>query len=336
MAECRENRYSNTPMLHYSTMERLALGIDGGGTKSDAVLIDEHGNVLGWGRGGTGQALWAGRDAALENYSEAIRTALCQLRPNELWVAGLHDRALERLECLTATLHYVHAGEVSRGLATALETRGILVLSGTGAFVSAFTESGEQATLDGLGPTLGDRGSGYQIGLMGMRAAMTSFWGPERKTILDEMVPRELGVKTTNDVFNLVYMDQIGRSRIASAAKAVVRAAEEGDRIAREIVIHAADDISDTLADVVHGLHMEDADCALVASGGIAQSCGMYWDRVCERGREIAPNLRPIQPRVRPCIGAALLALREMGVPWRQELLARIEETQKPYLERLA
>jgi len=316
-------------------MERLALGVDGGGTKSDAVLIDEHGNVLGWGRGGTGQILWAGRDAALENYSEAIRDALCDLRPNDLWVAGLHDRTLERLECLTATLHYVHAGEVSRGLATALETCGILVLSGTGAFVSAFTESGEQATLDGLGPTLGDRGSGYQIGLMGMRAAMTSGWGPERKTILEETVPRELGVKTTNDVFNLVYMDQIGRSRIASAAKAVIQAADDGDRIAREIVMQAADDISQTLADVVRGLHLEDSHDALVASGGIAQSCGMYWDRVCERALAIAPKLRPIQPSVRPCIGAALLALKEMGVLWTQELLARIEETQRPFLERL-
>ncbi len=315
--------------------DRLALGIDGGGTKSDAVLIDERGNVLGWGRGGTGQTLWAGRDAALENFSLAIREALGGRRPCDLWVAGLHDPVLDRLDLKETSIHHVHAGELTRGFATALETSGILVLSGTGSFVAALTEDGKHFSLDGLGPVLGDRGSGHQIGLMGMRAAMASSWGPERKTTLEQLVPQELGVTNTNEVFNLVYYEQIGRSRIASAARAVIRAAEAGDRIAWKIVVEAADDISETLGDVVNGLHLEESDCALVASGGIAQSSGIFWDRVCERALEIAPNVRPIQPRVRPCIGAALLALKEMGIPWTQELLARIEETQKPFLERL-
>ena len=316
-------------------MERLALGVDGGGTKSDAVLINEHGSVLGWGRGGTGQILWAGRDAALENYSEAVRTALSDRQPGELWVAGLYGRVLDRLGLGETGVQFVRADELTRGFASALETHGILVLSGTGAFVSALTESGESVTLDGLGPVLGDHGSGYQIGLMGMRAALSASWGSQRATALEQTVPRELGVTTTNDVFNLVYMEQIGRSRIASAAKAVIQAADDGDRIAREIVLQAADDIVTTLGDIIVRMHLEDSDYALVASGGIAQSCRMYWDRVCESALAIAPNLRPIQPKVRPCIGAALLALKEMGVSWTQELLARIEETQQPFLEKL-
>ena len=315
--------------------DRLALGVDGGGTKSDAVVVDEHGTVLGWGRGGTGQGLWAGHDAALENYSRAVCDALGGRKPRDLWVAGLYDRVLDRLDLQQTEIHWVRAGELSRGLATGMVTHGILVLSGTGAFVAALTETGEHVTFDGLGPVLGDRGSGYQIGLMGMRAAMTASWASERATVLEEAVPRGLGVANTNEVFNLVYYEQIGRSRIASAAKSVVRAAEGGDRIAREIVLQAADDISETLRDVVARMNLQQSDYALVASGGIAQTCRMYWERVCERALSIAPNLRPVRPRVRPCIGAALLALNEMGVEWTSELLARIEETQKPFLEHL-
>jgi hypothetical protein len=59
----------------------------------------------------------------------------------------------------------------------------------------------------------------------------------------------------------------------------------------------------------------------------------MYWGRICERALKIAPRLVPVQPVIRPCVGAALIALKAMGVPWSQELLSRIEETQKPYLE---
>ncbi len=315
--------------------DRLALGVDGGGTKSDAVVVDEQGTVLGWGRGGTGQMLWAGRDAALENYSEAVRDALGGLRPSHLWVAGLHGRILDRIGLEETEVHDVSAGELSRGLATGLVAHGILVLSGTGSFVAGLKENGEHLTLDGLGPVLGDRGSGYQIGLMGMRAAMSASWGPERATVLEESVPRGLGVATTNDVFNLVYYEQINRSRIASAARSVIRAAEEGDRIAREIVLQAANDISETLADVIARMNLRESDCALVASGGIAQTCRMYWERIRERAHAVAPNLRPVRPRVRQCVGAALLALREMGVEWTPDLLARIEETQKPFLDEL-
>ncbi|MCX6375927.1 MAG: hypothetical protein NTU88_07860 [Armatimonadetes bacterium] len=316
-------------------MKRLALGVDGGGTKSDAVLIDEQGSVLGWGRGGTGQVLWAGREAALEAYTDAIRQALGEHRPQDLWVAGLYERTFERMGLSETKTHFVHAGEVDRGLATALETHGILVLSGTGSFVAGLTASGEHLTLDGLGPVLGDHGSGYQIGLMGMRAAMAASWGPERRTSLYHVVPQELGGATPNDVFDLVYMQNMGRSGIASGAKAVIRAAEDGDDIARQIVLDAADDISGVLADVIRHLGLETSDCALVASGGIAQNCGFYWDRVCENALKLAPGLRPIRPRIRPCVGSALLALKEMGVPWTPDLLARIEETQIPYLARM-
>ena len=322
-------------MTSDSSYERLALGIDGGGTKSDAVLIDEHGTVLGWGRGGTGQALWAGREGARESYTEAIREALGDIRPRDLWVAGLYEGIFDKMAFPSVTAHHVHAGELTRGLATALRTHGILVLSGTGAFVSALTESGENVTFDGLGPVLGDYGSGYQIGLAGMRAAMTASWGTERETSLETLVPQELGVAAPNDVFDLVYMQHIGRSRIASAAKAVFRAANEGDSIARRIILQAADDISDVLSDVIRRLRLEKSDCALVASGGIAQNRGMYWSRVCDRAREIAPNVQPVQPNVRPCIGSALLALQAMDVPWSQEILARIEETQQPFLAAL-
>lgn len=318
-----------------SECEKLALGVDGGGTKSDAVLIDETGAVLGWGRSGTGQAFWAGRHGAREAYAEAIREALGEYQPEKLWAAGTYEHIFESLGLSGLKAHFVPAGELTRGLATALQTYGLLVLSGTGSFVGGLTETDKHVTLDGLGPVLGDHGSGYQIGLTGMRAAVASSWSPERRTSLERLVPQMLGVGTPGDLFDLVYGKHIVRSRIASVARAVVRAVEEGDAIARRIILQAADDISDVLADVIRQLRLEESDCALVASGGIAQNCEIYWTRVCERALEIAPHLTPMRPKVRPCVGAALLALKAMGVSWTEELLSRIEETQQPYLAAL-
>jgi len=315
--------------------DKLALGVDGGGTKSDAVLINESGSVLGWGRSGTGQAFWAGRKAAQEAYAEAIRMALGKRRPHAVWVAGVHRSTFDGMNLHVSEPHFVECRELSMGLAMALQTHGLLVLSGTGAFVAGQKENGGTLTLDGIGPVLGDHGSGYQIGLMGMRAAMASSWAPERQTVLGQLVPQGLGVSTLEDMFSLVYTQGIGRSHIASVAKAVIRAAEDGDSIARKIIVQAADDISDVLAHVIRRLCLEDSDYALVASGGIAQNSEMYWGRICERALEIAPRLRPIRPKVRPCVGAALLALKAMGVAWTRKLLSRIEKTQQPHLAKL-
>lgn len=307
---------------------RLALGIDGGGTKSDAILIDETGEVLALGRAGSVHSLYIGSHAAYENYAESIREALKDRQPQALWVAGVSQRIFEHAGVEVPELHFTHAHEHTMALAMAMETHGIVALAGTGSFVAAIGEDGHRLTLDGLGPVLGDYGSGYQIGLTGMRAAMASSWSPERKTALETLVPQELGVTSLHDIFDLVYTQHIGRSRIASVARAVVRAAEDGDAIARKIILHAADDISDVLTDLVGRLGLQDCDWPMVASGGIAQNCEMFWARVGERAHEIAPRLRPIRPRVKPCVGAALLALREMGVHWSEGLIQRIEQSQ--------
>jgi len=314
---------------------RLALGVDGGGTKTDAVLVDDAGNVLGMGRGGSAHGLFVGPETVRNSYADAIRGALGNRRPQKLWVTRVPARVFERMGIEIAELHVVVCDELSMGLAMALETHGLVALSGTGSFVAGLTESGKSVYLDGLGPVLGDYGSAYQIGLTGMRAAAASSWSSERRTVLAQLIPRHFGVVHPSEVFEMVYTRHMDRLRIASAAKAVIGAAESGDAVAGRIVLQAADDISDVLADLVHELGIEDRDYALVASGGVVQNCDMYWERICERALDIAPRLRPIRPRILPCVGAALLALRAMGVPWSRELLSRIEETQRPYLAKI-
>ena len=57
----------------------------------------------------------------------------------------------------------------------------------------------------------------------------------------------------------------------------------------------------------------------------------MWWETLCGIALEVAPGLRPVNPRVRPVIGACLLALKELGVAWNEGLVARIVETQERF-----
>lgn len=317
---------------------RYVLGIDGGGTKCDAVVMDEQGTVMGWGRGGSSHGLYVGNHSATRSVRRAVRDALPASKPTVAVVAGTGLHAAQLGEWIDQPFlldQFVPAGEVAMGFATALTTHGILVLSGTGSFVCGVTTSGRTLQEGGNGCIIADEGSAYHIGVLGIRAAFRSHYSEARRTTLAQAVPRALGVDSMHDVFNLVYVNHVGRSRIASVAKAVDAEAEAGDAVAAGVLERAADELGELLLEVIRELEFTGTDEHLVANGSVAQGSRLFWQRVCAIARSGAPGLRPVCPRVRPVVGACLLALRRLGVNWTPALLERIIETQEPFVARL-
>jgi N-acetylglucosamine kinase-like BadF-type ATPase len=201
------------------------------------------------------------------------------------------------------------------------------VLAGTGSFVHGRTLEGRDLHLGGRGPILDDYGSAYQIGLRGLRAAFASEWTEARRTSLAAAIPDALEVHNLGRVFDLVYVDHIGRRQIAALASTVDAAAEGGDRVAVSCLELAADELAEVAFDVTRELEMESLPCPVIRIGGVARNSRIWWERLKQRLSEIAPDMRPITPAVAPAVGAALLALRQMGVQWTPDLLARASET---------
>lgn len=309
---------------------QYVLGIDGGGTKCDAVLMDETGRVVGWGRGGSTHGLYVGEEAALASVRDAVLGALPTPAPPIARVGCPGRRAFvgQWLGQSLSPEQIVPVDEVSMGLAMALTTHGVLVLSGTGSFVHARAEDGRHVHEGGQGPIIADEGSAHHIGSLGIRAAFRSHWTEARRTSLAEAVPRALGVESLREVFRLLYVEHIGRASIASVAKAVNEAAEAGDRVARQVIVQAARELGVLLVEVIQAIGFEDSDELMVATGSVAQGSCIFWDTLCEIAHEVAPRIRPVQPKIKPVMGACLLALRDLGVEWNQDLVARIEQTQ--------
>lgn len=316
---------------------RYVLGLDGGGSKCDAVLMDEDGTVLGWGRGGSTHGLYVGGDAATRSIRDAVRGATAELRPKIERIAGSahHGNLNEWLEQPLSLDQFVAGGEQALGFATAMTTHGILVLSGTGSFVYGRAADGRSLHEGDQGPIIGDEGSAHHIGVLGIRAAFRSHYSEARRTSLAEAVPEVMGVETLRNVFQLLYVDRIGRSQVAAVARTVDEEAERGDAVAAGVLRQAADELGQLLVEVIRALDMEESDESLVATGSVAQGSRIFWERLCEIALDVAPRLRPVQPKVRPVIGACLLALRNLGVEWTDALMQRIIETQEPFLGKL-
>lgn len=317
---------------------RYALGVDGGGSKCDAVLIAEDGTVVGWGRGGPTHHWYNSAEVIAASFADAVSGALQGITGAQLWVAGhLHSHAArEALQAAGEVAGWVGGGEMNAAFACAGETWGMILLSGTGAFVHLRAPDGRTLHTGGLGPVLGDYGSGHEIGLKGLRAAFAAGGLESRATSLTAAVPAALGVETLKDVFKLVYEQRaMDRRRIASLARTVNEEAEAGDGIARRCIVEAADEQAQFAIEAIEQLDeggdLTSSALPVIASGSVAQNCRIWWDHICGRLREVVPHMRPIVPRVRPVIGAALLALQKMGVEPTPELVDRIVETQAAY-----
>ncbi|MFB3879703.1 MAG: N-acetylglucosamine kinase [Armatimonadota bacterium] len=345
-------------------MRRYALGIDGGGSKCDAALLDQGGAVVGWGRGGPVHVYYDPPEVIANSYSEAIAEALAGVSGGEVYVAGQlpSGRPRETVERSNTLARHVVATEVDTAFACAQEEWGLIVLSGTGSFVHARGPgggvrkprqrrlheacaqrpdraapvrpcAGRDLHFGGLGPILNDYGSAYEIGLRGLRAAFASNWTAARRTSLADALVRALGVSTLRDIFNLVYVEGFGRRQIAALAEVVDAEAEAGDRVARECVERAAGELAEIACEAIRELAMESLEFAAIGIGGVAQGSKLWWARVCERLRGCAPGVRPVIPPLPPAVGAALIALREMGVAWTPEVVRRATTS---YRERAA
>jgi N-acetylglucosamine kinase len=307
---------------------RYALGIDGGGSKCEAVLLEESGAMVGHGLGGPIHSYYDPPEVIRASFRDAVGQAVAGLSGAQIWAMGQVPPPEVLAEAVNGAGEVVArqtAREDEAGYATALESWGLVVLAGTGSFVHGRTQEGRELHFGGAGPVLGDYGSGYAIGLAGLRAAFASHWTAARRTSLVEAIPRALEVADLHGVFRLVYVEQINRRRIAALARAVDAEAEQGDAVAQQCVREAANALADTAVDLIHELALGAEPFPLIPMGSVARGSRTWWAQVEARIAEVAPRAHVVTPRFSPAVGAALLALREIGIAWTPAMIARLE-----------
>jgi N-acetylglucosamine kinase-like BadF-type ATPase len=300
----------------------LILGLDGGGSKTLALLADATGRVLGRGTSGSSNYQNIGAEAAWAALDGAIAAAFADAgRPPDplaavcLGLAGV-DRPEDR------TLFEGWAAERFGGAATIIandaeivlaagtpDDWGVAVISGTGSIVFGrhATRAGAMARAGGWGHILGDEGSGYAIGIAALRAVMCAFDGRGPQTALTAAVLAHWGLSAPPDLVGRVYREEIGATDIAGLARLVDAAAGAGDPVARGILRDAGRDLAITVEAVVRQLDLAaPTPCAL--AGGVvvhgAQARAAFLAAAAERGLD----LHPLTPVEEPARGAVRLA----------------------------
>jgi len=188
---------------------------------------------------------------------------------------------------------------------------GLVVISGTGSIAFGVSHRGLAARAGGWGPTLGDEGSGYWIGRRALEAVTRDADGRGPRTELTQLVLDHFQLPRPQSLVSEIYHQPQGRRAIAALAPVVDGARADGDLVAAEIMIEAADELASAAASVISRLEMRGEQFPILLAGGILKRSEWLAAEVARRMAEVAPRSEVRLLTHEPALGAVRLALAE-------------------------
>ena len=306
-----------------SSQKRFVIGIDGGGTKTHAILVDLEGNVVKEAFAGPCHLLKIGIEASAQVLFDAVaeicRLAECspeQVQRIVIGVAG-GGRAIDRT---VVADHLVQLGVkkkfplknivVETDAQIALEAAfaggpGIILIGGTGSIALYRTEDNKILRAGGWGSIIGDEGSGFAIGRDGLNAVFRQHDGRSEKTLLTKKALQFYGVAQVEHLVTKIYHE---KADVASFAPQVFEAVNERDRVAHGVLVKNSND----LAELVRVLIMQvrpKRKLPICLMGGMLESENVYAKMVKEKIIHALPHVLVQKPKFSSAFGAAIIGL---------------------------
>ncbi|MGZ8866920.1 MAG: N-acetylglucosamine kinase [Thermoanaerobaculia bacterium] len=308
-------------MKHY-------IGVDGGGSKTAALVIDENQQPLGRGLAGASNHLRVGIETATRNIERAVNIALVEagiaIRNIDYAYCGIagadhpahHQRVVDALRIFFPGGNFIVDTDARIALTGAVGFgSGIVVISGTGSVAFGRNEKGEEARSGGWGPTIGDEGSGYAIARDGLSAIVRAHDGRGRKTKMTEMLCYDYDMCSPEDLPRFVYATTTHADDIARYGKLVIQAALQGDEVANEIMERAGRELGECVLAVARRLSLTAADFPVAYVGGAFNAGDLLLGPMKKILGASAPGARLLQPTHTPVEGAAMMAIRSAENP---------------------
>jgi N-acetylglucosamine kinase-like BadF-type ATPase len=299
--------------------ETLALGIDGGGTGTVA-LLERGGVVIGRGEAGPSNRQAVGDAQAMAALDESVSRAFAAAGIERVTVGaaclGLagSGRAEDREVVLlwARRVRLAERTDVTTDAALLLAAGtptgwGLALVAGTGSIAWGRAADGREDRAGGWGYLLGDKGSGYSIALAALRAIVRSADSALPPTVLGERLLGHLRLNDTQALVPLIYGGGMDRAALAGLAPLVIDCSDD-DSVAADIVQTQARELARTAAATAKKLGFGDQAFPLALAGGLLLGCESYRRLVLEALVEDGLRPEPVTLVHEPAEGALRLA----------------------------
>jgi N-acetylglucosamine kinase-like BadF-type ATPase len=302
--------------------QKLFLGVDGGGTKTRIVLLNEKKEFICEGFSGPSNPLRVGVESAVKNISEAVNSACDQAFKSStdifsatLGLAGVRRADLrERIREIVKTdlgiklVEVVTDAEIAL-YGTTLGKPGLVIISGTGSICYGKDNHGKTATAGGWGPIAGDEGGGVSIAKQALQAIAKALDGRGRPTKLNYVGAEYFRASTPEDLIVAIYSPQMDNKKLAGFAKYVVETAKQGDEIAIEILSVAGFELGLAAYAVIKKLKIENQKVPIGMVGSIFKAGELLTKPLLETVHSFAPLAYLQKPQLNPARAAAVMAI---------------------------
>ena len=307
----------------------FVIGMDGGGTKTAAMIADGKGNVLAQHFSGPSNFQIIGVDAAAKTIFSLIRECCDSVKISPSEVDGMtigltgagrpndQKRMAEGLRKFAASkkvkLRNVNIESDAR---IALEGafkggRGIILIAGTGSIAFGKDAKGEVHRVGGWGRILGDEGSGYYIGKHALTAVCRHLDGRSVPTLLTKMISKKFALRTPTDIIAAVYKNNFD---IAAVAPLVFDAAKKGDAASLSIVQMASEELTEHVRSLLMKIEPRKTRSVrekipLSFIGGLIANDTLLSYALKRKISTSVSQITVIRPMAPPVYGAVILAL---------------------------
>lgn len=286
----------------------LFLGIDGGGTKTEFLLVSADGYVQkrlvkgGCNPNDIGYAkmiplLLDGIGMFLKEYP-SIKAVFCGIAGISTgdYAKRLHDELKKRYPKIN-----VQVKNDSFNLFALHDEADMAVISGTGSVV--FVKDGDiYKRIGGWGYLLDGAGSAYDIGRDALREALRQEDMKESPSMMSRMLYKKLNTDTVWNHINTVYNE--GKPYIAGLASVVFESYRQGDSQAWEII----DRNARALAELINtGVRLYGAKPLAIASGGLFEHYGDIMTEHIGKYSNVTLKTSELPPIYGACRSACLM-----------------------------
>lgn len=237
--------------------QTLYAGVDGGGTKTTVVLVDENGGERARVQASTSNAAVIGHEGAGTVLRTAIQAAVESVAgPATIVSAWLglsggdrpedHQRLRPWVADLATDVRMTNDAELILGALPG--SAGLAIVSGTGSIAFGRNPAGDRIRAGGWGPVMGDEGSGYDLARRLLAAFTAEVDGRGPETALTRRLTTRLHLAEPHRLIAWVYGPETSKAAIADLATIVIEGAEDGDPVATGILRDSAEELAKTAA----------------------------------------------------------------------------------------
>jgi N-acetylglucosamine kinase-like BadF-type ATPase len=313
-----------------------ALGIDGGGSRTRALLCDTLGQIIGQGLSGGTNPRTSTTGELKAHLQEAIEQATRSIDSSKILaahfgLAGAGDAGTRaKVQAITKELL---CEETTRTIGNDLEIAlvgglgskaGIVLVAGTGSACYGRTCDGRSAKCGDWGDLVDDVGSGSWIGLRALQVCVRQTDGRLPESHLKQAVMDFLKIEHMDAFKTCIHDTGLSRSERAQLAPIILDLASTGDEVSLAIVAEGVSALSSCV--FITSRQLDIKSPTVLLAGGLLQHT--YFSNSLEAALNTRiPNAIITQPIFSPTAGAVLMALEAASCKISEDTLENLKET---------